>query len=147
MIKKWLSNYVNLWKLNTNAKTFRKNEINSIILTFNKFITNAHKKEKKLRSRNQNILVNTNLNVKCCLNVEKWVWVLIQCSNWENWESFAFFKRRRDCEQRFDIWSFFCNNENVCEINFRIQMIVDNDDKYERNIWNRWKMMHFEMRN
>ena len=52
-------------------KHIAKCEINSIILTFNKFITNAHKKEKRLRSRNQSILVNTNLSVKCCLSVEK----------------------------------------------------------------------------
>ena len=52
-------------------KHFAKIEINSIVLTFDKFITNAHKKEKKLRSRNHNILVNTNLSVKCYLSVEK----------------------------------------------------------------------------
>ena len=47
-------------------------EINSIILTFDKFIINAHKK-KRLRSRSQNILVNANLNVKCCLSDKKQV--------------------------------------------------------------------------
>ena len=64
----------------------------------------------------------------------------------ENLNFFAFFKRRRDCEQKFNIWHFFCNDENVYEIDFRIQMFVDNDDKYERSIWNRWKIMHFKMR-
>ena len=52
-------------------KHVAKSETNSIILTFDKFIINAYKKEKRLRSRNQNILVNTNLSVKCCLSVEK----------------------------------------------------------------------------
>ena len=38
-----------------------ESEIASIVLTFGKFITNAHKKEKRLR--NHNVLVNTNLSV------------------------------------------------------------------------------------
>ena len=52
-------------------KHVAKCEINSIVLTFDKFITNAYQKEKRLRFRNHNILVNTNLNVKCYSNVEK----------------------------------------------------------------------------
>ena len=54
-------------------KHFAKIEIISKILIFDKFITNAHKKEKRLRFRNYNILVNANLSVKCCLSDEKQV--------------------------------------------------------------------------
>ena len=52
-------------------KHITKCEINSIILTFDKFVTNVHKKEEKLRFRNYNIFVNTNLSVKYYLNVKK----------------------------------------------------------------------------
>ena len=66
-------------------KYFAKIEINLIVLIFDKFITNVHKKEKKPRSRNYNILVNINLSVKCCSNVEKWVWDLnISTKCWYN---------------------------------------------------------------
>ena len=52
-------------------KHIAKYETNSINLIFNKFITNIYKKEKRLRSRNHNILINTNLSVKYCLNNKK----------------------------------------------------------------------------
>ena len=47
MIKEWLSNYMNLWKLNTNVKAFRKNR--------NKFdnfnIWQIHKKYSQKRKK------------------------------------------------------------------------------------------------
>ena len=52
-------------------KHFAKVEINSIVLTFDKFIINVHKKEKRLRFRSHNILVSTNLSVKCCSSDKK----------------------------------------------------------------------------
>ena len=52
-------------------KHVAKSEIVSKSLIFDKFITNIHKKERRLRSRNQNILVNTNLSAKYYLNDKK----------------------------------------------------------------------------
>ena len=129
-------------------KHIAKCEINWIILTFDKFITNAHKKEKKLRFRNYNIFVNANWNVKCCSNDEKWVWDLyINTRFWykAKFKILEFFKEQRRFKQRFDIEHHFCNDENVYEVDFRIQMFACNDDKYERRIWNRCSMMHFAM--
>ena len=48
-----------------------KRKINLIILTFDKFIINVHKKEKRLRSRNYNVLVNAKISIKYCLNNKK----------------------------------------------------------------------------
>ena len=52
-------------------KHVAKSEIISKILIFDKFVINIHKKEKRLRSRSYNILINTNLNVNCYLNNKK----------------------------------------------------------------------------
>ena len=70
--------------------------------------------------------------------------MLIQ-SKFENFK--VFFKRRRDFEQKHNIWHFFCNDENIYEVDFRIQTIVCNDDKYWKNDWNSCKVMYIEMRN
>ena len=64
---------MSLWKLNTNAKVYHemRNKFDSFDVwqIHNKYL----QKEKKLRSRNQSILVNANLSVKCCLSDKKWV--------------------------------------------------------------------------
>ena len=44
-----------------------------------------------------------------------------------------FFKEQQRFKQRFDIWYYFCNDENVYKVDFRIQMLVCNDDKYEKS--------------
>ena len=84
MIKEWLFNYVNLWKLNTNAKAYR--EMRNKFDNLNTWqIHNKCSQKKRLRSRNQSMLVSTNLSVKCCLSVEKWAWDLnISTKCWYN---------------------------------------------------------------
>ena len=128
-------------------KRFAKVEIVSRVLTFDKFITNVHKKEKRLHSRNHSILVNANLNVKCCLNDEKRAWNMIVTKCWYKikLKTLKFFRRQQRFKQRFDIWNSFCNSENAHEIDFRIQIFVCNDDKYERKKCF-WKSWYFEMR-
>ena len=64
------------------------------------------------------------INLKSIISIEYWYNVE------KNFR--VFFKRRRDFKQRFNIWNSFYNSENICKIDFRIQIIAHNDDKYEK---------------
>ena len=119
-------------------KHFAKIEIISKILTFDKFITNVYKKEKKLRSRNHSILVNTNLSVKCCSNVEKWIWNLninIKCWYNRNLKILEFFSNDDEISSKnmtFDI--FFAITKMFMKLIFEFKQLFATTTNIEKMI-------------
>ena len=127
-------------------KHVAKNEINSKVLIFDKFITNAHKKEKNcvlaiIIYSSKHIWV---LNVVWALRNEFECWYNIRNKKIETFLLFSNDDEITSNDLTFEV--LFAIAKIFVKF-FRIQMIVDNDDKYKRNIWSRWKMRYFEMRN